>query len=314
VTPTNTASETPTQTPTNTSTPTNTPSQTQTQTPTNTETPTQTPTNTATPTNTPTPSSSPLPSGTTEANQYLSAVVAAGGTVSPTQSAATITLFTSLVSNNLWDKLTAFYPILGGVQTSHAINGKLPGTNDLVFSGGWTHNAFGMTSNGTTGVANTGISNQTLGQNSHISIYNRTNNIQTGTDIGCEDSTTFGILMKIRYTQSLQTGCKGVVGINDSASVDFTTTNATGYYITSRDSATNKQIWRNGILSSTENNARGTINLNIFVGCYNFNGSPQQYVNREYCFVTLGTQVNSDAPTLSTIINTYQTSLGRNTY
>ena len=133
-------------------------------------------------------------------------------------------------------------------------------------------------------------------------------------DIGCEDSTTFGCQIRTRYTFSLQTGCKGVVGQNDSSNVDFTNTNATGYYITSRNSPTNKQIWKNGVLSSTENNAPGTINLSIFVGCYNFNGSPTQYVNREYCFVTLGTQVNSVASTLSTIINTYQTSLGRNTY
>ena len=318
-TPTQTSTGTPTPTPTTTTTLTATP--TQTQTPTNTSTPTQTSTNTPTPTQTstgtptPTPSASPVPSGTTEANAYLTEVVNAGGTVDATASAATVTLFTSLVSNNLWDKLTAFYPVLGGVQLSHAINGKNPGTNDLVFSGGWTHNAFGMTANGTNGAANTNISYQTLGVNSHISIYNRTNNIQSGVDIGCQNSSGFGIFIQTRFTDIVSVvGCKGIVGISDSGARDFVNTNATGFYIVSRNSPTNKQIWKNGTLSSTENNAQGTINLNVFIGCYNSNGSPTSYVNREYCFVTLGSQVNSDASTLSTIINTFQTSLGRNTY
>jgi hypothetical protein len=239
--------------------------------------------------------------------------VAAGGTVSPTQSAATITLFTSLVSNNLWDSLTAFYPVLGGVQASHAVNGKLPGTNDLVFSGGWTHNASGMTANGTTGVANTGILHSTLGDFSHASIYNRTNNIQSGYDIGAFSS-GYGIFIQTRFTAFSQTGTKAINGIDDSGVIDFSNANATGYYIVSRNSGTNKQIWKNGSLSSTENNAQGTAAFPIYIGGYNDNGASQGFVNRQYAFATVGSEVNSVASTLSTIINTYQTSLGRNTY
>jgi len=313
-TPTPSITATNTQTPTNTGTPTNTPTPsitaTNTQTPTNTETPTNTPTQT------PTPSETPPLSGTTEANTFLTAVVDAGGTVSPTQSASTVTLFTSLVSNNLWDKLTAFYPVLGGIQASHAINGKTPGTNDLVFSGGWTHNASGMTANGTTGVANTGILHSSLGDNSHASIYNRTNNIQQGYDIGAYNgSTTFGIYIQTRFTAlSSLVGCKAINGIDDSGARDFNNTNATGYYIVSRNSATNKQIWKNGVLSSTENNSPGSVSFPIFIGALNNTGTAGGYVNREYCFATVGTEVNSDASTLSTIINTFQTSLGRNTF
>lgn len=321
-TPTNTASQTPTQTqtptPSITASPSQTPTNTMTPTTTSTpsETPTQTPTTTSTPTQTPTPSSTPPASGTTEANAYLTAVVDAGGTgITSTVSAATVTLFTSLVSNGLWDKLTAFYPILGGTAAANAVNGKNPGTNNLVFSGGWTHNASGMTANGTNGAANTNLSFQTLGSNSHISIYNRTNNIQAGVDIGCEDTTTFGCQIRTRFTDGVSlVGGKGVIGINDSGQRDFANTDATGYYITSRNSATNKQIWKNGSLVSTESNAAGTINQNIFIGCYNFDGSPTQYVNRQYCFATLGSEVNSVASTLSTVINTFNTTLNRNTY
>jgi hypothetical protein len=152
VTPTNTV--TPSVTPTNTVTPSITPSVTPTitssVTPSTTVTPSitpsvsispsVTPTNTVTPsvtpTNTPTPSISSSPSGTTEANTYLTAVVTNGGTgINSTISAATRTLFTTLVSQGVWDKLSVFYPILGATANSTKVNGKNPGTNDMVWNG-----------------------------------------------------------------------------------------------------------------------------------------------------------------------------------
>lgn len=346
-TPTNTPSETPTLTPSET--PTNTPSETPTNTPSPTTgglacllqtengddiqtegsdnlepescpsvTPSPTPsiTPTETPTNTPTPSATLEPSGTTEAKTYLAAVLNAGGTgITPTVSAATITLFTSLVSNGLWDSLNVFYPVLGGVQTAHAINAKSPGTNDLVFSGGWTHNASGMTANGTNGVANTGVLHSTLGNNSHASIYNNTNNIQSGVDIGCLNGSGIGIYIQTRFTDiASQIGCKGINGIDPSGARNFANTDARGYYIVTRNSPTNKQILKNGTVQNTQSNTQGTASLPIYIGAYNANGTTAGYVNRQYSFATLGGEVNTLGGTLSTIINTFQTSLGRNIY
>ena len=172
-TPTTTITPTPTITPTRTLTPTPTSSTTATPTPTNTETPTQTPTPTltstptTTPTNTPTPSSSPIPSGTTQANAYLSAVVAAGGTgITSTVSAATITLFTSLVSNGLYDGMIYMYPMLGGNAAGHKFNALNPldtnGAYRLTFNGGWTHSSSGATPNGTNAYAQTYFAPSTL--------------------------------------------------------------------------------------------------------------------------------------------------------
>jgi hypothetical protein len=284
--------------------------------PTPTPTPTITPTETPTATPTPTPSSTPVPSGTTEAETYLASVLSAGGTgITPTVSAATITLFTSLVSNNLWDSLNAFYPVLGGVQLSHAINAKSPGTNNLVFSGGWTHNASGMTANGTNGVANTGVLHSTLGNNSHVSVYNNTNNIQSGVDIGCLSGSGFGIYIQTRFTDiASQVGCKGINGVDPSGARNFANTDATGHYIVSRNSATNKQIFKNGTLQNTQNNTQGSVPLPIYIGAYNSDGTTAGYVNRQYSFATVGGEVNTAATTLSNIINTFQTSIGRNIY
>ena len=151
-----TISLTPSLTPTNTQTPTNTPtptiSLTPSITPTISLTPSITPTITISPsvsltpsiTPTITPTQSSIPSGTTEANAYLSAVVAAGGTgITPTISAATTTLFTSLVSNNLYNKISVMYPMLGGNAAGCKFNAKDPrdlnAAYRLTFNGGVYH-------------------------------------------------------------------------------------------------------------------------------------------------------------------------------
>ena len=150
-----TPTQTQTGTPSVTSSPTNTPSGTPQVTPTPSVSPTQTgtPQVTRTPTTTPTPTSTNLP-GTTQANTYLSAVVAAGGTVDSTMSAATRTLFQSIWSNGLNTNMIMMYPFIGGTAASHAVQAMSPGTYNLSFLGGWTQNVSGATPNGTNAYAN----------------------------------------------------------------------------------------------------------------------------------------------------------------
>ncbi len=133
-------------------------------TPTPTPTSSITPTATITPTLTPTPTpSSSAPSIDPDAAAYLADVIASGGTVDATMSAATDTLFTSLKNDGIYNKLFSFYPVIGGVSASHAINAKLNKSYDLTFNGGWTHNVSGMTSNGTNAYADTNVTPQDLG-------------------------------------------------------------------------------------------------------------------------------------------------------
>ena len=309
-TPTNTT--TPSVTPTNTNTPT--PSVTATQTGTPTQTPTNTPTNTSTPTNTPTPSSTPPTPGVAEANTYLAAVVAAGGTVTSPMSAATITMFTSLFSNNLWNTLTAFYPVLGGVQNSHAINGKNPGTNKLTINGGWTHNTSGITCNATTGFANTGINDSTLTNNRHLSIYSRTNNISGAVDIGCKASSTNGSYLQLRMTDVVsRVGVKSILGQDQSGAYDYGNTTSSGFFIVT--SPATRIVYQNGIQKVSLSNVAGSAGLSIYIGALNNNGTASAFSSRQYCFASVGGTFDVFAAgTFSTVVNTYQTSLGRNTY
>jgi hypothetical protein len=302
-------------------TPSNTPTQTTTPTTTSTNTPTQT--NTSTPTNTPTPTSSPLQSGTTEAYTYLAAILAAGGTgITSTVSAATVTLFTSLVSNGYWDNLTAFYPIIGGTQSAHAINAKSPGTFNLTFSGGWTHNASGMTNNGTTGVANTGVNDfYDTGANDtkHISIYSRTNNISSGYDVGAyNSSSTCCTQIQTRYTDiSSLVGYNASLGIYNGGSRQGTSTDSSGMWVVNRRNTTNSGMWvlRNGANVSNPNPANQVCSafLSVYIGAQNYNGTALNFTARQYCFMSIGKTISNES-LFSTLVNNFQAVFSRNTF
>jgi hypothetical protein len=159
---------TPTPTPTITRTPTPTPSITPTSspipvTPTTTPTPSITPSSTPapacditytelpsptpSPTPTITPSSTPGPSFDSDAAAYLTAVVSAGGTVTSPMSAATNTLFIQLKGAGLYSKIPYFYPMIGGTASSNAIMGnRALGTSfDFTYNGTITHSLSGVT-------------------------------------------------------------------------------------------------------------------------------------------------------------------------
>jgi hypothetical protein len=324
-TPSITASPTLTPTQTQTNTPTNTSSQTptQTQTPTNTATQTQTPTQTGTPTPTPT-----LPAGSTEAIAYLNSVVVSGGTVDATASGATITLFNSLFSNNLWNKITAFYPVLGGVAASHSINAKSSvGLYNLVFNGGWTHTSSGMQGNGTNNYATTSlVPNSVFGTNTtHLSIYV---NLQ-GTvgsriyDIGSNANDT-SLISQLNLTAKRVSGA-GNNTLFDAGNfnaglgrVETTSqASASGMTVGSVRSATDRTLYRNGsnIATQTANEPIVYSNFGLLVGAQNAGGTPLYFNSNRYAFATIGSGLtDTEIVNLSNIINTYETSLGRNTY
>lgn len=325
VTPTPTSSNTPTPTTTLTSTPT--PTTTLTSTPTNT--PTQTNTQTPTSTPTPTPSATAPASGTTEAIAYLNRVVQSGGTVDSTASAATITLFTSLVSNGLWDKLYAFYPVLGGVAASHTINANSSvGLYDLTFNGGWTHSSSGMQPNGTNGYAETNLNAQLtfpIGATSHLSIYV---NLQ-GTGNRTYDMGVAGVDSTL--TAMLNIAAKRAPGAGDQTLFDCGTfnpsgfgrvsttsqTSASGMTLGSARSSIDRTLYRNGtnIATQTGNRPLSVANRTMVIGAQKSDIGVAYYSDNRYAFVTIGSGLtNTEIVNLSSIINTYETSLGRNTY
>ena len=90
----------------------------------------------------------------------------AAGLTDATQKSAINTLVKDLKRFNLWSKIKAFYPFVGGSATSHQFNLVDPrNTNDayrLTFSGGWTHSSMGAQCNGSNTSADTFLSLRTV--------------------------------------------------------------------------------------------------------------------------------------------------------
>lgn len=281
-------------------------------------TPTATPQVTATPTNTPTPSAVPA-SGTTEAQTYLRAVVDGGGTgITSTVSAATITLFTSLVSNGLWDKMIAFYPMLGGNSSGCKFNGKNPldtdGANRLVFNGGWTFNFSGATANGTNAFANSFLSASTITplNSQHLGIYLGSNVAPAAgkTYAGAASSTPYYFVIGQDGTP------RYFYGVSDAGTLTALSPNTQGNITISSSGSTNSALYKNGSLLNSAVNSNGqSIPHALYLGAMNNAGTAIQFYNNEFRFATMGSGLSTpEVSTLSTIINTFQTSLGRNTY
>jgi hypothetical protein len=78
-----------------------------------------------------------------------------------TQRGAIVDLVKDLKSNNLWSKMKAVYPMVGGTAETHKWNLKDPRDVDaafrLTFTGGWTHSSTGAKGNGSNAWANTNL-------------------------------------------------------------------------------------------------------------------------------------------------------------
>jgi len=309
VTPTSSVTATPSITPTSTVTPT----QSVTATPSVTVTPSITPTNTVTPT--PTPSAS-VPSGDADATAYLAAVVTAGGTTNATIDAAVQTLFTDLKTAGVYSKLNNFYPMVGGVAGSHAINANLDTAYDLTFAGGWTHNASGSTGNGSNAYADTSyqpfsettVSATTFGYYNHKAI-SLTGERYTGTLNNVSPQQWFAFrnssLTENRIgfglntiTISLNSGQQGML---------MFTTNSSNKFISHY----------NGTSSSPGSTILPPLpDFPVFMGALNLTGNPYGYTDMGFAFFFNSNYrlTSTELDDLATAINDFQTSLGRNTY
>jgi hypothetical protein len=322
---------TPPVTPSNTPTPTGTPAITNTPTPSGTPnitpSPTQTQSGTPQVTSTPTPTPTQLP-GTAEANTYLSAVVSAGGTgITAPVSAATITMFQSIWSNGLNTNMLAMYPFIGGTAASHKFNGMNPVDTDgayrLTFAGGWTHSASGATPNGTNGVAETyvnpSVTSFTLSGGS-MGVYCGTNGPSGAVMGGIGDSGGGSgdgwVLYPGLNNPGLQEACffwKSDAGaFNGSTMAD-----TLGLMSISRTGTTNVNMYRRGTLLASPAFASNSLtNFTLALGARNTkNGTPLEYstYRQQFTYIHRGL-TPSQMTTLDSIIQTYQTSLGRNVY
>lgn len=248
------------------------------------------------------------------------AFITAAGITDATQQSAVNQLVLDLKSANIWTKMKAIYPIVGGTASTHKWNLKDPRDLDaayrLAFGTGMTHSSNGFVSNGTSGYANTYLTPNThlTNNNTHLSVYSRTNlNIAVASfDIGTSNNNTAFYDLSLRLGDTLYSD-----SYNNSTN-RFTTANtdSRGLFTTTRTSSTVLKIFKNNTqLGSTLTAASTNFSLltqPVYICAINKAGTPDFYTTRQYAFASIGDGLSDvEVTSLNTAVQNYNTTLGR---
>jgi hypothetical protein len=240
------------------------------------------------------------------------AFITASG-ISGTEATAVNTLVVNLKSANIWIKMKAVYPFVGNTASSQKWNLKdardLNAAYRLSFVGGGTFSANGYLPNGVNAYADTFLTPSTTLSlnNSHLSLYNRTNATSYFNATKIDALLTTNISMTITPTSTDYGGRF----MDDTYSV-ISSPNALGYYIGNRTLSTQKKYYKNGALGGTFNVNSIALPDNILrIGVFVGNGFTF-YSSGQCAFASIGDGLtDAEALTLYNAVQTFQTTLGR---
>ena len=244
------------------------------------------------------------------------AFITAAGLTNPTQQNAINTLVLSLKANNIWTKMKAIYPMVGGTASTHKWNLKDPRDLNaafrLTFTGGWTHSANGATPNGVNAYADTSLtSSVTLTQNStHISYYSRTQSNAVEVEIGSASNPNIGdpgSLLEIR------TSGISYFRVNSGATyLTYADADSRAFYLASRTASNVVNGYRNSTNVVSGNTASNGLSNRVFVLGALFTGGFSFYSTKQCAFATIGDGlINTEAVNLYTAVQAFNTTLGR---
>lgn len=236
---------------------------------------------------------------------------------------AVIDLVRGLKNAQLWSKMKAIYPFVGGTATTHKFNLKDPRDADaafrLTFSGGWTHASTGALGNASNTYADTFItptSNLTENSTAYtLYVRNNTDGVYFDGGIGSAPD-YFSLAVRLSntlYSDQYYRPNSGSVGTNR---ITGTVTDSAAFFVSTRTDSTTFKVFRNTtqIGSTNTNSSQGwsSLSQSFLIAALRDSSSPNYYTNREYAFATLGDGLtDTDATALYNIVQRYQTSLGR---
>jgi len=244
------------------------------------------------------------------------AFITASG-ISGTEATAVNTLVVNLKSANIWTKMKAVYPMVGGTATTCKWNLKNPVDSNaayrLVFSGGGTFSANGYLPNGTNAFANTFLNSgvDLTNTSNHISYYSRTATV----GVVCEMGTYDGLSNSFFQVRAAGNYING----NVTNAINFTTTgSALGFWLGTKRSNTDREIYRNGVseATNTTSDSLALPNIPIYLGARNsVNYVPpgaQLFSNKECAFASIGDGLtDAEALAFYNAVQTFNTTLGR---
>ena len=248
------------------------------------------------------------------------AFISASTITDTTQKNAINQLVLDLKAANIWTKMKAIYPFVGGTAFTNKWNLKDPRDTDpayrLVPTGGLTYSNLGVLSNGINSYYFTNIfpSTDLTLNNAHMSIYSNLEITDGTTDKGLVMGSTDASYNN-RFLFALSNSNTGT-GFNNNdlpSGVGVTESTKLGYYIGTRTSNTSHKFFKNGALvaTSTTANSKTMPTFQMYLGAWNVGGNNRS-ANRRMATVTVGGGLSdSESVALHNAVHTFNTTLGR---
>jgi hypothetical protein len=248
------------------------------------------------------------------------AFITAASITDPTQQSAINTLVVDLKGYNIWTKMKAVYPFVGGTSSTHKFNLKNPLDTDaafrLVFNGGFTHNSNGITGNGTNGYADTKFNpvSQSSNLNSFfMSVYSRTNS-NAGNAYEIANADDYSIGTKFTGIITRYSNNNRYIAVGGNYNTANSETDSRGFYCCGTNGSSTQILYKNGsnVLSGTSPQT-GFSNCNLAVSAVINLTSIAGYSSKNLAFAHIGDGLTStEAANLYTTVQTFQTALNRN--
>lgn len=238
----------------------------------------------------------------TDADAFVTAV----GTLNSTQQGAVTNAVIRMKLAGIWTKMVAVYPFVGGTAAAHKFNLKDPRDLDAAFRIVWggtvTHDANGITGNGSTGYGDTKLVLSTgLNTNScHWSSYG------VG---GGSSGIRFGNSNSGFYYQNQNTmGCA-----SGTLNTGLGATYQSGQIIASKTASATERVYINGsraLAASIGDTALAA--YSAYVLAWNSTGAAGNFSTANERFLTMGAGLSDiEANALYAIVQSFQAELGR---
>lgn len=237
------------------------------------------------------------------------------GITNTTQRYAVNTAVRDLKNANIWQKLQAVYPIVGGTSTTQKYNLKNPADTNaayrLIFNGGISHGALGFSGNGSNAYADTNFDCSTLSTtDAHICYYQQFNYTPADVDIDMgaynESAPGSGTFLAGEIVAGLTRGRMF------NAAADYSNSDQRGFFLITAESDT--RLFVNGVKRTTIANSGSVVSGNIYIAALNSVSIPsaRYYTQGGYSWASIGQGLNDTlAADYYNIVQKYQTTLGR---
>lgn len=232
----------------------------------------------------------------------------------------------SVKAASIWSSMIAVYGYIGGTAASHAINWKSPGTYNITWNGTLTHNANGVTGDGSTGYGNTGILARTAGTNDY-GLYSGNNKYDISYGVYLRSGSFLAGARRSMNGPDDRSYCIGVyqsdkfygqVGSNEDLCYSTPSSYSGMFSVSGWDGGTDIRLYRNG---SEETRVVNTpTKVDVGVDAYFYLLATHRYYsgasyfkngNMSMFYITNNNITSTDASNLYNAVQTLQTALGR---